>query len=106
MIFEDKDYSNVKQVFKVQNLAIVSNANRVKIQIILDKLVKRKIKSSNITLTSLKNLFLIIFAIFSKGLQYKFWVHYTIINYGEQQVNIMFLNISDGVMLKQVTSFL
>ena len=105
LVFEGKGYSTGKQVFEAQNQAAVSGAGGVKIQMILDELVKRATRSSNVALTPLKNQPPLVFAICSEGPQHELWAHYTVIDDGEQQFNMVLLNTCHGLMLKQVESF-
>ena len=105
LVFEGKGYSTGKQVFEAQNQAAVSGAGGVKIQMILDELVKRATRSSNVALTPLKNQPPLVFAICSKGPQHELWAHYTVIDDGEQQFNMVLLNTCHGLMPKQVESF-
>lgn len=72
---------------------------------ILDELVKRATRSSNVALTPLKNRPPLVFAICSEGPQHELWAQYTVINDGEQQFNMVLLNTCHGVILKQVESF-
>lgn len=106
LIFEGKGYSTGKQVFETQNQAAVSGASRVKIQIMLDGLVKRATRSSDIPLIPSRNQPPLIFSICSEGPQHELWAHYTIIEDGERQFNMALLNTCHGVMPKQVESFL
>lgn len=105
LIFEGKGYSTGKQVFEAQNQAAVSGAGGVKIQMILDELVKRATRSSNVALAPLKNRPPLVFAICSEGPQHELWAHYTVIDDGEHQFNMALLNTCHGVMPKQVESF-
>lgn len=105
LVFEGKGYSTGKQVFEAQNQAAVSGASGVKIQMILDELVKRATRSSNVALTPLKNRPPLVFAICSEGPQHELWAHYAVIDDGEQQFNMVLLNTCHGVMPKQVQSF-
>lgn len=77
LVFEGKGYSTGKQIFEAQNQAAVSGAGGVKIQMILDELVKRATRSSNVALTPLKNRPPLVFAICSEGPQHELWAHYT-----------------------------
>lgn len=79
LVFEGKGYSTGKQVFEAQNQAAVSGAGGVKIQMILDELVKRARRSSNVAPTPLKNRPPLVFAICSEGPQHELWAHYTVI---------------------------
>lgn len=105
LVFEGKGYSTGKQVFEAQNQAAVSGAGGVKIQMILDELVKRATRSSDVPLTPLKNRPPLVFAICSEGPQHELWAHYTVINDGEHQFNMALLSTCHGVILKQVESF-
>lgn len=106
LVFEGKGYSTGKQVFEAQNQAAVSGAGGVKIQMILDKLVKRATRSSGVPLTPSKNQPPLVFAICSEGPQHELWAHYTVIEDGVHQFNMALLNTCHGVMPKQVESFL
>ena len=105
LVFEGKGYSTGKQVFEAQNQAAVSGASGVKIQIMLDGLVKRATRSSDIPLIPSRNQPPLVFSICSEGPQHELWAHYTIIEDGERQFNMALLNTCHGVMLKQVESF-
>lgn len=105
LVFEGKGYSTGKQVFEAQNQAAVSGAGGVKIQMILDELVKRATRSSDVPLTPSKNRPPLVFAICSEGPQHELWAHYTVIEDGEHQFNMALLNTCHGVMPKQVESF-
>ena len=72
---------------------------------ILDKLVKRAIRSSDISLIPLKNQPSLVFSIYTEGPHYELWAHYTVIEDGERQFNIVLLNTCYGVVLKQVERF-
>lgn len=105
LVFEGKGYSTGKQVFEAQNQAAVSGAGGVKIQMILDELVKRATRSSNVALSPLKNRPPLVFAICSEGPQHELWAHYTVIDDGEHQFNMVLLNTCHGLMPKQVEGF-
>ncbi|MCJ1395823.1 hypothetical protein MMC18_008709 [Xylographa bjoerkii] len=105
LVFEGKGYSTGKQVFEAQNQAAVSGAGGVKIQMMLDELVKRATGSSDVQLTPSKNRPPLVFAICSEGPHHELWAHYTVIEDGEHQFNMVLLNTCHGVMPKQVESF-
>ena len=105
LIFEGKGYSTGKQVFEAQNQAAVSGASGVKIQMMLDELVKRATRSSNDSLTLSRNRLPLVFAICSEGPQHELWAHYTVIEDGEHQFNMALLNTCHAVMPKQVEKF-
>lgn len=106
LVFEGKGYSTGKQVFEAQNQAAVSGAGGVKIQMLLDELVKRATRGSNAALiTPSKNQPPLVFAICSEGPQHELWAHYTVIDDGEHQFNMVLLNTCYGVMPKQVEKF-
>lgn len=106
LVFEGKGYSTGKQVFEAQNQAAVSGAGGLMIQMLLDELVKRATRSSNAALiTPLKNQPPLVFAICSEGPQHELWAHFTIIDDGEHQFNMVLLNTCHGVMPKQVEKF-
>ncbi|MCJ1353491.1 MAG: hypothetical protein MMC33_003477 [Icmadophila ericetorum] len=67
LIFEGNGYSTGKRVFEAQNQAAVSGAGGVKIQMILDELVKRATRSSDVPLIPSKNRPPLVFAICSEG---------------------------------------
>ena len=106
LVFEGKGYSTSKQVFEAQNQAAVSGASGVKIQIMLDGLVKRATRSSDTPLMPSRNQPPLVFSICSEGPQHELWAHYTIIEDGERQFDMALLNTCHGVMPKQVESFL
>ena len=106
LIFEGKGYSAGKQVFEAQNQAAVSGASGVKIQMMLDELIKRVRRNSDHPLSSLKNRPPLVFTICSEGPQHELWAHYTVIEDGEHQFNMTLLSTCHGVMLKQMESFL
>lgn len=106
LVFEGNGYSTGKQVFEAQNQAAVSGAGGVKIQMILDELVKRATRSSDVPLTPSKNQPPLVFAICSEGPQHELWAHYTVIEDGVHRFNMALLNTCHGVMPKQVESFL
>lgn len=106
LVFEGKGYSTGKQVFEAQNQAAVSGAGGVKIQMLLDELVKRATRGSNAALiTPSKNQPPLVFAICSEGPHHELWAHYTVIDDGEHQFNMVLLNTCHGVMPKQVEKF-
>ena len=105
LVFEGKGYSTGKQVFEAQNQAAVSGASGVKIQIMLDELVKRATRSSDIPLIPSRTHPPLVFAICSEGPQHELWAHYTIIEDGEHHFNMALLNTCHGVMPKQVETF-
>ncbi len=105
LVFEGTGYSTGKQVFEAQNQAAVSGAGGVRIQMMLDELVKRATRSSDVPLTPSKNRPPLVFAICSEGPQHELWAHYTVIEDGEPQFNMALLNTCHGVMPKQVESF-
>lgn len=106
LVFEGKGYSTGKQVFEAQNQAAVSGAGGLKIQMLLDELVKRATRSSNAALiTPLKNQPPLVFAICSEGPQHELWAHFTVIDDGEHQFNMALLNTCHGVMPEQVEKF-
>lgn len=78
LVFEGKGYSTGKQIFEAQNQAAVSGAGGVKIQMILDELVKRATRGSDVPLTPLKNRPPLVFTICSEGPQHELWAHYTV----------------------------
>ena len=105
LVFEGKGYSTGKQVFEAQNQAAVSGASGVKIQMMLDELVKRATRSFDVPLTPSKNRPPLVFAICSEGPQHELWAHYTVVEDGEHQFNMALLNTCHGVMPKQVENF-
>ncbi|KAI9682027.1 MAG: hypothetical protein M1817_000081 [Caeruleum heppii] len=105
LVFEGKGYSTGKQIFEAQNQAAVSGAGGVKIQMMLNELVKRATKSSDVPLTPWKNRPPLVFAICSEGPQHELWAHYTVIEDGEHQFNMALLNTCHGIMPKQVEGF-
>ena len=106
LIFEAKGYSTGKQVFEAQNQAAVSGAGGLKIQLMLDELVKRATRSSDVPLTPSKNQPPLVFSICTEGPHHELWAHYTIIKDGERQYNMVLLDACHGVLLKQVERFL
>ena len=103
LIFEGNGYSTGKQIFEAQNQAAVSGAGGLKIQMMLDELVKRATRSSDVP--SSKNLPPLVFTICSEGPQHELWAHYTITEDGEHQFNMALLNTCHRVMPKQVGGF-
>lgn len=71
LIFEGKGYSTGKQVFEAQNQAAVSGAGGVKIQMMLDELVKCATRCSDVPLTPSKNQAPLVFTICSEGPQHE-----------------------------------
>ena len=104
-VFEGKGYSTGKQVFEAENQAAVSGACGLKIQMILDELVKRAIRSSDAPLISSKNQPQLFFSICSEGPYHELWAHYTVIEDGERQFKMVLLDTCNGTVLKQVESF-
>ena len=105
LVFEGKAYSTGKQVFEAQNQAAVSGAGGVKIQLMLDELVKRATKNSDVRLKPSKNQPPLVFSICTEGPYHELWAHYTVIEDGERQFNMVLLNTCHGVVLQQVESF-
>ena len=106
LVFEGKAYSTGKQVFEAQNQAAVSGASGVKIQIMLDELVKRATRSSDIPLIPSRSQPSLVFAICSEGPHHELWANYTVIEDGKHHFNMALLNTCHGVMPKQVEKFL
>ena len=106
LVFEGKAYSTGRQIFEAQNQAAVSGAGGLKIQIMLNELVNRATRNSDVPLTPLKNRSPLVFAICSEGPQHELWANYSVIEDGEYQFNMALLNTCHGLMLKQVESFL
>ena len=104
-VFEGKGYSTGKQIFEAENQAAVSGACGLKIQIILDELVKRAIRSPNTPLRSSKDQPQLFFSICSEGPYHELWAHYTVIEDGERQFKMVLLDTCNGTVLKQVESF-
>ncbi|KAL9616343.1 MAG: hypothetical protein Q9160_008786 [Pyrenula sp. 1 TL-2023] len=98
LIFEGKGYSTGKQIFEAQNQAAVSGASGLKIQLMLDELIKRATRSSE----PLTNQPPLVFSICSEGPQHELWAHYTVIEDGERRFNMVLLNTGHGMVLKQV----
>ena len=105
-VFEGKGYSTGKQVFEAENQAAVSGACGLKIQIMLDELVKRAIRSPDGPLISSKNQPQLFFSICSEGPYHELWAHYTVIEDGERHFKMVLLDTCNGTVLKQVESFL
>ena len=105
LVFEGNGYSTGKQVFEAQNQAAVSGAGGVKIQLMLDELVKRATKSSDIALPTSKKQPALVFSICTEGPHHELWAHYTVIEDGERQFNMVLLDTCHGVVLKQVERF-
>ena len=105
LVFEGKGYSTGKQVFEAQNQAAVSGACGVKIQMMLDELVKRATRSSDVLLTPSKDQPPLVFSICTEGPYHELWAHYTVIEDGERQFNMVLLETCNGVVLKQVERF-
>lgn len=102
LIFEGKGYSTGKQIFEAQNQAAVSGACGLKIQLMLDELIKRAARSSEHLLTPLTNQPPLVFSICSEGPQHELWAHYTVIENGERRFNMVLLNTGHGMVLKQM----
>lgn len=105
LLFEGKGYSNGKQVFEAQNQAAVSGACGLKMQLMLDELVKQATKGSDVPSTPSKKQPPLIFSICTEGPHHELWAHYTVIEDGERQFNMVLLDTCDGVLLKQVERF-
>ena len=105
-VFEGKGYSTGKQVFEAENQAAVSGACGLKIQIMLDGLVKRAIKGPDVPLIPSKNQPQLFFSICSEGPYHELWAHYTVIKDGERQFKMLLVDTCNGTVLKQVESFL
>ncbi|KAL9044208.1 MAG: hypothetical protein Q9214_002640 [Letrouitia sp. 1 TL-2023] len=105
-VFEGKGYSTGKQIFEAENQASVAGACGLKIQIMLDELVKRATRSSDVSLISSKNQPQLFFSICSEGPYHELWAHYTLIEDGERQFKMVLLDTCNGTLLKQVESFL
>ncbi|KAL8835094.1 MAG: hypothetical protein Q9170_003450 [Blastenia crenularia] len=106
LISEGKAYSTGKQIFEAENQAAVSGAGGLKIQILLDELVKRATRGSDTSLTSLKDRPPLVFSICTEGPYHELWAHYTVIEDGQRQFSMVLLNVCHGVLLKQVERFL
>lgn len=104
-VFEGKGYSTGKQVFEAENQAAVSGACGLKIQIMLDELVKRATRGPDVPLISSKNPPQLFFSICSEGPYHELWAHYTVIEDGERQFKMVLLDTCNGTVLKQVESF-
>ena len=105
LVFEGKGYSTGKQVFEAQNQAAVSGAGGLKIQMMLDELVKRATRSFDVPLTPSENQPPLVFSICTEGPHHELWAHYTVIQDGERQFNMVLLDTCHGVVLKQVERF-
>ena len=105
LVFEGKGYSTGRQVFEAQNQAAVSGAGGGKIQMMLDELVKRATRSSAIPFTPSKNRHPLVFSICTEGPYHELLAHYTVIEDGERQFNMMLLDTCHGVVLKHVERF-
>lgn len=106
LVFEGKGYSTGKQVFEAQNQAAVSGAGGVSIQLMLDELIKRATRSSDVPLTLSTNSPPLVFSICSEGPHHELWAHYTVVEDAERQFNMVLLNTCHGVVPKQVEKFL
>ena len=72
----------------------------------LDELVKRATRSSDVLFTPSKNQRPLVFSICTEGPHHELWAHYTVIEDGERQFNMVLLATCHGVVLKQVERFL
>lgn len=106
LVFEGKAYSTGRQVFEAENQAAVSGTGGVKIQMMLDELVKRATRKSNVSPPPWRNLPLLVFAICSEGPQHELWACYPVIKDGEHHFEMTLLNTCHGVLPKQVEGFL
>ena len=104
-VFEGKGYSTGKQVFEAENQAAVSEACGLKIQIMLDELVKRAIRCTDVPPTPSKNQPQLFFSVCSEGSYHELWAHYTVIEDGVPKFKMVLLNTCNGMVLKQVESF-
>ena len=106
LVFEGKGYSTGKQVFEAQNQAAVSGAGGLKIQMMLDELVKRATRGFDVSLTPSEDQPPLVFSICTEGPHHELWAHYTVIKDGKRQFNMVLLDTCHGVILKQVERFL
>ena len=105
LVFEGKGYSTGKQVFEAQNQAAVSGACGLKIQIILDELVKHATRGSDAPFISAKNQPQLSFSICSEGPYHELWAHYTVVQDGQRQFKMVLLDACNGMLLEQVEKF-
>lgn len=105
LVFEGKGYSTGKQVFEAENQAAVSGACGLKIQMILDELVKRATRGSDFPPISSKNQPQLFFSICSEGPYHELWAHYIIIEDRQRYFKMVLLDTCHGTVLKQVEKF-
>ncbi|KAF2789875.1 hypothetical protein K505DRAFT_340909 [Melanomma pulvis-pyrius CBS 109.77] len=105
LLFESKGYSAGEQVFEAQNQAAVSGACGIKMQMMLDELVRRTTTGPYAPPTPLKSTPPLVFSVCTEGPYHELWAHYTTVENGEHKFNMALLNTCNGVVLKQVEKF-
>lgn len=92
-VVEANAYSTGKQIFEAQNQAAVSGVSGLKIQLSLDKLVKR---SRPDVLPTSKDPPPFFFSICTEGPYHELWAHYTYIEDGMRTFNMKLLKFVMG----------
>ena len=105
LVFEGKGYSTGKQVFEAQNQAAVSGAGGIKIQLMLDEVVKRATKSCDAPSIRSTERYPLVFSLCSEGPHHELWAHYTVVEDGQRRFNMVLVNTCHGVIPKQVEEF-
>lgn len=105
-VIEGKAYSTGKQVFEAENQAAVSGASGLKIQLCLNKLVKRATTSSDVPLIHLNTTPPLFFSVCTEGPYHELYAHYTHIEDGVRKFNQTLLEICNGMLLKSVVDFI
>ena len=103
-VVEGKAYSTDKPIFEAQNQAAVSGASGLKIQLSLDKLVKR-LHPEGPPIPS-KNEPPLFFSICTEGPYHELWAHYTLMEDGMRKFKMKLLKICNGVLLEGVEDFI
>ena len=103
-VVEGKACSTDKPIFEAQNQAAVSGASGLKIQLSLDKLVKR-LHPEKPPIPS-KNEPPLFFSICTEGPYHELWAHYTLMEDGMRKFKMELLKICNGVLLEGVEDFI
>ncbi|OAP54566.1 hypothetical protein AYL99_11014 [Fonsecaea erecta] len=106
-VAEAKAYSTGRQVFEAQNQAAVSGACGLKMQLLLNELVKRstsgQIDGPHPQSNGSPPLF---FSICTEGPYHELWVHYTHMKNNIREFNMALLKICNGMLLESVGDFI
>lgn len=106
LVFEGKGYSTGKQVFEAENQAAVAGACGLKIQLVLDELVKCAIGKPDALPISSKDQPQLFFSVCSEGPYHELWAHYIIVENGRHKFKMVLLDACNATILKQVEKFI